>query len=86
MQELSEDTLAALREAQAGKEDARSCTCHPDERPEPCERKHASRDCWRSAVLKETQAHIVRLKNQDRSPEEQQTLNYLMRVREALEQ
>jgi hypothetical protein len=63
----------------------RGCSCYPGERPEPCERKHAFRDCWRSAVLKETQQHIVALKNRDRSPVEQEMLNYFMRVRTAVE-
>ena len=27
------------------KNDARSCTCHPSERPEPCQRKYALTDC-----------------------------------------
>lgn len=67
------------------KADTRNCTCFPGERPEPCERKFASRDCWRSAVLKETQANIVALKNRDRQPHEQILLDYLMRVRTALE-
>jgi hypothetical protein len=63
----------------------RGCTCHPDERPEPCEHKYAFRDCWRSAVLKETQSRIVWLKNHDRQPHEQALLDYMMRVRTALE-
>lgn len=67
------------------KPDTRTCTCHPDDRPEPCERKFATRDCWRSAVLAETQRHIVQLKNRDRNPIEQEMLNYFMRVRTALE-
>ena len=70
--------------AQAANE-ARPCSCYPGERPVPCERKFASRDCWRSAVLKETQANIVALKNRDRQPHEQVLLDYLMRVRNCLE-
>ena len=65
--------------------DTRTCTCYPGEGPLPCPRKFALRDCWRSAVLDETQKHIVRLKNQDRHKDEQALLDYLMRVRNALE-
>lgn len=65
--------------------DTRACSCYPGERPEPCERKHASRDCWRAALLKETQQNIVALKNRDRSMAEQAVLDYFMRVRTALE-
>lgn len=61
------------------------CTCYPGEGPLPCPHKHALRDCWRSAVMDETQGHIVRLKNQDRRAEEELLLQYLMRVRCALE-
>lgn len=25
--------------------DAKRCTCHPDEAPSPCQRRHALRDC-----------------------------------------
>jgi len=64
--------------------DTRTCTCYPDEGPIPCPRKFALRDCWRSAVLDETQQHIAALKGRDRSPLEQRLLDYLMRVREAL--
>jgi hypothetical protein len=60
-------------------------TCYPGEGPLPCPRKFALRDCWRSAVLDETQGHIVRLKNRDRRPDEELLLNYLKRVRCALE-
>jgi hypothetical protein len=63
----------------------RTCTCHPDDRPEPCTHQYATRDCWRVAVLSETQAHIVSLKNRDRLPVEQARLDYLMRVRRCLE-
>lgn len=65
--------------------DARSCTCYPGEGPLPCPRKHALRDCWRAAVIDETQKNIVALKNRDRQPHEQALLDYLMRVRCALE-
>lgn len=37
------------------------------------------------AVLEETQRYIVELKNRDRQPNEQKLLDYLMRVRDALE-
>lgn len=67
------------------KADTRTCSCYPGERPDPCQRKHAFRDCWRAAVLEETQGHIVELKNRDRSTIEQQMLDYFMRVRTALE-
>jgi hypothetical protein len=67
------------------KPDTRSCTCHPDERPSPCERKHAYHDCWKEAVRRETQATIVALKNRDRNRYEQLLLDYAMRVRTALE-
>lgn len=66
--------------------DARSCTCHPDdERPDPCPRRHGFNECWRAAVLDETQKNIVYLKNQDRSIFEQSMLDYLLRVRKVLE-
>ena len=61
------------------------CSCYPGEGPLPCPLKHALRDCWRAAVLDETQQHIVRLKNQDRHPSEELLLQYLKRVRCALE-
>ena len=67
------------------KPDTRTCSCYPGEGPEPCERKHAFHDCWRSAVQKETQALIVALKNRDRNAYEQLMLDYAMRVRTALE-
>lgn len=68
--------------------DTRSCTCYPGEGPIPpipCPRKFALRHCWQSAVREETQQHIVRLKNIDRNSGEQALLDYLMRVRIALE-
>ena len=67
------------------KADTRTCTCYPGEGPDPCPRQHALRDCWRVAVLKETNENIVMLKNRDRQPYEQTLLNYLMRVRNCLE-
>jgi hypothetical protein len=42
--------------------DPRTCTCYPGEGPVPCPRKFAMRDCWRAAVLTETQQYIVALK------------------------
>mgnify|MGYP001591421465 CR=1 FL=1 len=66
-------------------EDTRTCTCYPGEGPVPCPRKFAFRDCWRAAVLEETQRTIVLLKNRDRQPHEQGLLNYMMRVRTCLE-
>jgi hypothetical protein len=65
--------------------DNRACSCYPGEGPEPCTRKHALRECWRVAVLAETQEAIVELKNKDRRPVEQTVLEYLMRVRTALD-
>lgn len=65
--------------------DPRTCTCYPGEGPLPCPRKFALRDCWQSAVLEETQQHIVALKGRDRTVAEQRLLDYLMRVRTALE-
>lgn len=61
------------------------CTCYPGEGPEPCTRQYALRDCWRVAVLDETQKLIVALKNRDRQPHEQALLDYCMRVRNVLE-
>lgn len=65
--------------------DTRTCTCYPGEGPVPCPRKFALRDCWRAAVLDETQQYIVALKNRDRQPHEQKLLDYMMRVRNTLE-
>ena len=62
-----------------------ACTCHPDARPNPCQRKHGHIHCWQAAVYAETQELIVALKNRDRQPPEQLLLNYAMRVRRALE-
>lgn len=65
--------------------DTRTCTCYPGEGPNPCTRQFALRECWRVAVLEETQQNIVALKNRDRQSHEQVLLDYLMRVRAALE-
>jgi hypothetical protein len=83
----AEDTKAGFADdpVMAEATDTRTCTCYPGEGPDPCPRKFALRDCWRVAVLDETQRHIVRLKNQDRHPPEQALLDYLMRVRNCLE-
>lgn len=62
-----------------------ACTCHPDDRPEPCQRKHGHIHCWQAAVFADTRKLIVALKNVDRSPLEQSILNYAMRVERALE-
>ena len=70
---------------EAAAESFRQCTCYPGEGPQPCEHKYALHDCWRAAVMKETQQHIVALKNRDRQPHEQKLLDYLMRVRKCLE-
>lgn len=65
--------------------DTRTCTCHPDDRPRPCQRKFATSHCWRSAVYEETRQAIVVYKNVDTSPAEQALLNYLKRVERALD-
>jgi hypothetical protein len=64
--------------------DTRACSCYPGEGPTPCERKHALRECWQSAVWKETEANIAELKSRDRDSIEQFLLDYMMRVRAAL--
>lgn len=74
-----------MDQAAEAKPDTRTCTCHPDDRPEPCPRRFATSHCWRSAVYSETWEAMVRLKNQDRNPAEQLMLNYLMRVEHALD-
>lgn len=66
-------------------EPPRGCSCHPDDRPLPCPRRHASHECWREAVLQETNGELIALKNRDRSPSEELLLNYLKRVRRSLE-
>lgn len=70
---------------QAAEAKPRACSCYPGEGPLPCAQQHALRQCWQVAVRDETQKHIVRLKNRDRQPDEQSLLDYLMRVRCALE-
>lgn len=74
-----------MDQAAEAKIDTRTCTCYPGEGPLPCTRRHALRDCWRVAVLTETQQNIIALKNRDRHSSEQKLLDYLMRVRTALE-
>ena len=64
--------------------DNRKCTCHPDDRPEPCPRKFATGHCWRSAVYDETRKAMVLLKNSDRSKVEELFLQYMKRVERAL--
>lgn len=71
--------------ASEAKADTRVCTCHPDDAPVPCPRKYATHDCWRAAVLDETQTNIAYLKGRDRDQREQAWLDYLMRVRRAVE-
>lgn len=41
--------------------DTRSCTCHPSEAPQPCQRKYALGDCRRALLdaLAETDAELV---------------------------
>lgn len=67
------------------KPDTRTCTCHPDDRPEPCTRKFATSHCWRAAVYLETRETIVSLKGRDRNTAEQEFLHHLMRVERALD-
>ena len=74
-----------MDQAAEAKADTRTCTCHPDDRPEPCTRKFATSHCWRAAVYDETREAIVALKNSDRSPLEQKFLDHLMRVERALD-
>lgn len=66
-------------------EPPRGCSCYPGEHPVPCPGKHALTECWRAAVLAETQEMIVELKGHDRQPHEQALLDYMMRVRTAIE-
>jgi hypothetical protein len=73
------------RMAKAAVVEPRGCTCYPGEGPVPCQRKHAYHECWRAAVLEETRAGIVQIKGRDRQPVEQALLDYMMRVRTALE-
>lgn len=81
---LDSEFYVMMAEAGAATE-KRSCSCYPGEGPLPCPLKHALRDCWRSVVMDETQKNIVALKSRDRQPHEQALLDYLMRVRCALE-
>lgn len=67
------------------KADNRKCTCHPEDRPDPCMRKFATSHCWRAAVYEETREAIVALKNRDRNQMEQRFLDHLMRVERALD-
>ena len=67
------------------KADTRQCTCHPDDRPEPCTRKYATGHCWRAAVYADTREAIVKLKNRDRNTVEQMMLDHLIRVERALD-
>lgn len=62
----------------------RACSCHPDDAPIPCPRKHATHHCWRAAVYDETRKMVIALKNRDRQPLEQALLDYLMRVERAV--
>ena len=74
-----------MDQAAQAKPDNRTCTCHPDDAPVPCPRKFAAHHCWRAAVYDETRKHIAQLKNSDRSPVEQEMLDYFMRVDRALD-
>lgn len=67
------------------KVDNRTCSCYPGEGPLPCTKQHAFHECWRVAVRAETQQNISILKGRDRQPHEQKLLDYLLRVRTALE-
>ena len=74
-----------MDQAAEAKADTRTCTCHPDDRPEPCQRKFATSHCWRAAVYKDVRDEVIALKNRDRSTAEQEFLNHLMRVECALD-
>jgi hypothetical protein len=72
--------------------DTRPCTCHPaDNPPVPCPRQFAVKDCRRVAVLRETQKNIIAIKSRDQNVApnlirfERELLDYMMRVRDALE-
>jgi len=67
------------------KADTRTCTCHPDDRPVPCQRKFATSHCWRAAVYAETREAVIALRNRDRTQAEQMMLSHLMRVERALD-
>jgi hypothetical protein len=74
-----------MDQAAEAKPDTRTCTCHPDDRPNPCTRKFATSECWRAAVYKETWDALIAIKSRDRSVEEERFLNYLKRVERALD-
>lgn len=76
------DRIHGTAEAQ---EDTRTCSCHPDDAPVPCQRKFATHHCWRAAVYGETRAAIIELKNRDQSTAEMKFLDYLKRVERALD-
>lgn len=76
-----EDSKGLLK---ADRSPPKVCSCHPDDRPEPCPRKQASSECWRAAVYEETNQAIIDLKGRDRSELEQKLLDYFMRVRRAV--
>ena len=91
---LGPERMAALRFAmdeahggveQAAKVDNRTCTCHPDDKPIPCPKKYATRECWRAAVYEETKRYVIGLKNRDRQPHENILLDYMKRVERALD-
>lgn len=74
-----------MDQAAEAKPDTRTCTCHPDDRPDPCTRRFATSHCWRAALYDETRTTMIELKNRDRSTAEQEFLSYLMRVERALD-
>lgn len=80
-----DDWIPASQRAARAAPDTRTCTCHPDDRPIPCPRKFATRHCWRAAVYHETRETVIAMKNRDRSPLEQEWLDYLMRVERAID-
>ena len=65
--------------------DRRACSCHPDDRPNPCEKRYAAGHCWRAAVYRETREAMIELKNRDRNPIQEAMLHYLKRVERALD-
>jgi hypothetical protein len=74
-----------MDQAAEAKPDTRTCTCHPDDRPDPCPRQFATSHCWRAAVYKDVRDGVIALKGRDRSTSEQEFLNHLMRVERALD-
>lgn len=74
-----------MDQAADAKTDTRTCTCHPEDRPEPCPRKFATSHCWRAALYDEVREGIIELENRDRSQIEQTWLNHLKRVERALD-